>query len=191
MSQVTRSTSRAPARPPVCAVSAAYYWAHATFFEAQIAVQDLFGDPLSRRQREQLFEESVTWYGRYGMTMRPVPRDYAAFERYWQRMFEEVLEPTSLARGAVDGGTRPPPPPSPRVPRPLWNVVGGSAGRAGAWLTRVTLPPEARAVLGVEIDDRDRAGLSAMQAAVRGTWPLVPRRYRMLPRARKAATRRV
>src|ERR1700722_853652 len=68
-----------------------YYWAHATFFESQIATQELFGTPFSTAQKEQLYAESITWYARYGLTMRPVPRDYAAFERYWQHMLDSVL----------------------------------------------------------------------------------------------------
>lgn len=41
-----------------------YYWAHATFFEAQIAAQELFGTPLTKYERERLNDESISWYER-------------------------------------------------------------------------------------------------------------------------------
>jgi uncharacterized protein (DUF2236 family) len=163
---------------------ATYYWAHATFFEAQIATQELFGTPLSRAEKERLYAESVTWYARYGLTMRPVPADYSAFERYWHRTFEEVLEPTSLARAAVRAGGRLPRP-SERMPAPLWAAAAPLAARSGPWLARATLPAEARALLGIEPSAAERAELRALQHLVRGCWPLVPRRLRMLPRARR------
>lgn len=165
-----------------------YYWAHATFFQSQIAARELFFEPLDRAQKEQLYAESITWYARYGLTMRPVPADYAAFERYWQRTFDEVLEPTSLARAAV----RPAPAlpsPSKRIPGPLWTAAGPLIGHAGPWLARATLPSQAREILGVELSRTDQAALLALRASVRATWPLVPRRYRLLPRARQAVER--
>lgn len=160
-----------------------YYWAHATFFEAQIAAQELFGTPLSRVEKERLYAESVTWYRRYGLTMRPVPADYAAFERYWDRMFAEVLEPTSLALAAVRAA-RSLPRPSERVPPTLWAAAEPLVARSGPWLSRATLPAEARALLGIEQGAADRAGLRALRCMVRGGWPLVPGRLRVLPRAR-------
>lgn len=165
-----------------------YYWAHATFFQSQIAARELFFEPLDRAAKEQLYAESVTWYARYGLTMRPVPADYAAFERYWRRMFDEVLEPTSLARAAV----RPAPglpSPSKQIPSPVWSVAGPLVGHAGPWLARATLPPQAREILGVELSRFDHAALLALRGTIRATWPLVPGRYRLLPRAQQAFAR--
>lgn len=165
-----------------------YYWAHATFFESQIATQELFGTPLSREEKERLYAESVVWYARYGLTMRPVPADYAAFERYWERMLDEVLEPTSLARAAVRPVPRLPSPSS-RLPAPAWRALRPLAGRVGPWIARVTLPPRAQRMLDVETSALDRVALRALGAGVRAAWPLVPARRRMMPRARAAFER--
>ncbi|HXP38430.1 MAG TPA: oxygenase MpaB family protein, partial [Solirubrobacteraceae bacterium] len=110
-----------------------YYWAHATFFEAQIATQELFGTPFTTPEKEQLYAESITWYARYGLTMRPVPRDYEAFERYWQQMLEDVLEATPVALDAVQTMNQLPTP-YPQIPGPAWATVRPLIGVSAPWL---------------------------------------------------------
>jgi uncharacterized protein (DUF2236 family) len=163
-----------------------YFWAHATFFEGQIAAQQLFGRPLDHEAKQHLYAESITWYERYGLSMRPVPRDYDAFERYWQHTLDEVLQATSLARASVRKPRRRLPAPYGWMHGPAWKalhplVVGGST-----WLVRGTLPPQARDKLEVQWSGSDEARLRAFARVVRLTWPLLPDRLRRLPRARAA-----
>jgi uncharacterized protein (DUF2236 family) len=165
-----------------------YYWAHATFFESQIATQELFGTPLTDAEKEQLYAESITWYARYGLTMRPVPPDYQAFQRYWQTMFEDVLEPTSIARAAVRT-TRDLPAPHPAIEGVVWAAARPLISRGGPWLTRGTLPPQAREILGSSWSRRDQLVLDGLRALVRTAWPILPAGMRQLPRASDAAKR--
>ncbi len=163
-----------------------YFWAHATFFEGQIAAQQLFGTPLGREAKRQLYAESITWYERYGLSMRPVPRDYDGFERYWQHTLDEVLQATPLARASIRKPSRPLPPPYGWMRGPTWKalqplMVGGST-----WLVRGTLPAQTRDRLEVQWSDADEARLRAFARVVRFTWPLLPERLRRLPRARAA-----
>lgn len=166
-----------------------FYWAHATFFEGQIATQELFGRPLAAAQKEQLYAESVTWYARYGLSMRPVPADYGAFERYWAAMLDDVLEATPIALAAVtcalDLGV--PHPALEGAPRQAlrWPIDHG-----GAWLIRATLPPRARDILGVELTEADGLALNALQVLIRAAWPALPARLRRLPRSGEPASSR-
>lgn len=162
-----------------------YYWAHATFFEGMIRTREFFDRPLTRAEKEHLYRESITWYARYGVSMRPVPEDYSAFERYWQRMFDEVLEPTRPAGEWVRRVQGIPAPPA--WPDLAWRPVGPLVGIAGPWLTRVTLPEAARQMFGCEISRRDRLAFDAFRKSVRATWRLVPGRFRMQPRVGAAA----
>jgi uncharacterized protein (DUF2236 family) len=158
-----------------------YYWAHATFFESQIATQELFGTPLTATKKEQLYAESITWYARYGLTMRPVPPDYKAFERYWQAMFRDVLEPTSIARAAVRT-VRELPAPHPAIDGAVWATMGPLVRRGGPWLARGTLPPQARKVLGISWSRGDELALAGLCTLVQAAWPVVPPSLRQLPR---------
>lgn len=159
-----------------------YYWAHATFFESQIATQELFGKPLTASGKERLYAESITWYARYGLTMRPVPPDYRAFERYWEEMFENVLEPTSIARAAVRT-TRELPAPHPAIDGVVWAAARPLIRRGGPWLTRGTMPPQAQEMLATTWSRCDQLALDGLCALVRATWPIVPPRARQLPHA--------
>jgi uncharacterized protein (DUF2236 family) len=165
-----------------------YFWAHATFFEAQISTQELFGAPLGDAAKAQLYVESITWYERYGLSMRPVPPDYTAFQEYWQRMLDDVLEPTPLARASIRK-------PKHRLPAPLpwmkgpWAVSYPLLVAGSTWLVRGTLPPRARELLEVEWSRRDERRLRALSLAVRSGWHVAPAWLRRLPRAHRAFAR--
>jgi uncharacterized protein (DUF2236 family) len=165
-----------------------YFWAHATFFEAQIATQELFGAPLSDAAKVQLYAESITWYERYGLSMRPVPSDYAAFEEYWRWMLDDVLASTPLARASIHKPKRRLPAPLPWMRGP-WAVSYPLLVAGSTWLVRGTLPPRAREVLEVEWSQRDQRRLRALAVAVRGGWNVAPARLRRLPRAHNAFAR--
>lgn len=163
-----------------------YYWAHATFFEGQIATQELFGEPLTRAEKEQLYRESITWYARYGMSMAPVPKDYAAFERYWEDTIDDVLEATKVARISATKPKRKLPAPYPMLRGPLWAVIHPIVVDGSLFLTRATLPPRARDKLGLGFDETDERLLRGIRAAVRAAYRLTPESLRYMPRARRA-----
>lgn len=162
-----------------------FFWAHATFFEGQIATQAFFGTPLGAEQKRLLYAESITWYARYGLSMRPVPADYEAFERYWEQMLARVLEATPIAQAAVRSdfelGT-----PHPALDGPARTVLRWPLGIMGAWLIRSTLPPRALEILGVPASRADRLALAGLQALVTTAWPALPSALKRLPRAHDA-----
>jgi uncharacterized protein (DUF2236 family) len=161
-----------------------YYWAHATFFEAQIATQELFGVPFTTAEKQQLYAESITWYARYGLTMRPVPPDYDAFERYWQQMLEDVLEATPIALEAVQTMSQLPAP-YPRIDGPAWATVRPLIGFSAPWLARGTLPLKARETLAINWSLADELTLRTLRTLIRTAWPILPSSLRHLPRARR------
>ena len=166
----------------------AFYWAHATFFESIIAGQELFGNRLGAAERELLYEESVDWYALYGLTMRPVPESYAAFQEYWEHMLHDVLEPTKVARGTF-APTDALPAPYPWLAGPAWTALRPLASRGPTWVARGTLPPAARDMLGLSWSTADEMLLRTLLTSLRASWPLVPGPLRYLPRARTAMRR--
>lgn len=166
----------------------AFYWAHATFFESIIAVQARLGNPLSRHDQERLYDESIGWYEMYGLTMRPVPVDYRAFEAYWEHMLHEGLEATEVAVGSFQG--------FPDVPAPYaalqglpWAMLRPFVTRGPTFMARGTLPVPAREKLGLTWSARDELALRGLLAPLRHGWPLVPERARWHPRAWRGVAR--
>ncbi|MBJ7472735.1 MAG: DUF2236 domain-containing protein, partial [Solirubrobacteraceae bacterium] len=162
---------------------------HATFVDAAIETQRLFGTPLTRGQLEQFYRESITWWSRYGMSMAPVPASYEAFRGYWDGMFADGLQATQVAVDAIENTKMPIAPPG--IPPLVWNVVAERAAVLGStWITKATLPPEAREILGIRWTRRDERLAQAYVRSVRLAWHAVPPRARRMPRA-AAADRRL
>ena len=168
---------------------ATYYWAHATFFEGQIAAQELFGTPLTREEKEQLYRESITWYGRYGLPMKHMPKDYDAFCEYYEKTIDEVLEATRVAQVSSRAPRRKLPAPYPFMRGPIWGVLRPIVVEGSLFLTRGTLPPKAREKLGLEWSEADEAKLQRFARVVKATYGLLPERARYMPRAYRGMVR--
>jgi uncharacterized protein (DUF2236 family) len=169
-----------------------YYWAHATFFEAQMAAMELFGRPLGETQKERLYQESVQWYSLYGVSLRPVPEDYQAFRAYWERTCDEVLEHNRFSRGTFKprrGAFGPPP--VRWLPAPVWRAVSDPLYRGGVWLVRGTLPPRLRERMGLPWSRSDERRLRVLRFAVRNTFGRLPWWWRLAPQVRAAYRREV
>ena len=79
-----------------------FYWAHTTFFMGTIMVAERFGGGLTEADKRQLFDEHIQWYRMYGMSMRPVPESWEAFQDYWDHMCRNVLEDNYATRAVLD-----------------------------------------------------------------------------------------
>jgi uncharacterized protein (DUF2236 family) len=160
----------------------AFYWAHATFFESIIAVQGYLGNRLSRADQERLYDESIGWYEMYGLTMRPVPESYRAFEAYWEHMLHEGLEATEVAVGSFRGGMKIPAP-YPALNGLPWMAIKPFVTIAPTFVARGTLPAPAREMLGLSWSLADEVALRGMLAPLRASWPFVPEPLKWHPRA--------
>jgi len=161
-----------------------YYWAHATFFQSQIETRRLFATPLTEAEEERLYDESIRWYAQYGLSMRPVPPDYAAFKLYWEQMVAR-LEMTEPVRWSLDPARRRDvAPPYPSVPRWLWWLLRPIVMGGSMWLAAGTMPPAARERLGLSWTARDERRLRLLARVTRALFRLVPHDWRYIPRAR-------
>lgn len=159
-----------------------YFWTHATFLEAVIAMREWFDEPLSEREQEQLYQESVAWYARYGLTMRPVPPTHAAFKRYWAEMLEK-LEATPITDHALNLHRTPRPFES--IPNVVWWVIDPMINAFSKWMARGTLPDVTRTKLGLKWTRVDAMMLKVLCTTVRVTFKLIPREHRYLPMVRR------
>ncbi|GGV24452.1 hypothetical protein GCM10010182_53780 [Actinomadura cremea] len=80
-----------------------FWWAHATFTWEIFRAAELFHPgTLTAEDHERMYAETVTWYSRYGVSMRPVPADYAAFQSKFWHVCAERLELTPAAARALE-----------------------------------------------------------------------------------------
>ncbi|CAN5863381.1 oxygenase MpaB family protein [soil metagenome] len=130
-----------------------YFWAHATFVEQVFYFADTFVKRLTDAEKEQIYAESKTWYRRYGVSDRPMPADFAAFEKYWDDMMERVVVPHQTAKYGVGYVTKGFPRPK-GVPPLVWTIVAPVFNPVAAFLTTGGMPPRARTLLGLPWSDR-------------------------------------
>jgi uncharacterized protein (DUF2236 family) len=168
---------------------ATYWWAHATFQFMAEQVVDRFDDhDLSGDEREQLYQEGITWYRTYGVSERAVPVDRGAFQVEWDRVCAEELEmndAVAFVLRLLDKPLRI------ELPRPLGvlNPVlrRGPVARVLRIPARISaiggLPPVVRERFGIPWSRADQVQLDALELAVRKTWRFVPFSTRWQPRA--------
>lgn len=161
-----------------------FYWAHATFFMGTILTAEHFGSGLTEADKRRLFDEHVTWYRMYGMSMRPVPASWEDFQLYWDRMCREVLENTWAARQVLDLSTMPKPPNARWIPDPVWSAFLHTLNPFVVWLTVGLYDPPVRELMGYTWSDRDERLHWLFGRAVNLAFSALPRRRRMHPRAR-------
>lgn len=130
-----------------------YFWAHATFVEQVLYFADTFVKRLSREEKEQIYLESKTWYRRYGVSDRPMPADYDGFERYWNRMIDEIVVAHPTAKYGVGYVTKGFPRPK-GVPPFAWRLIAPIFNPVAAFLTTGGMPPRTRDMLGLPWSDR-------------------------------------
>lgn len=167
-----------------------FYWPHATFFEQQVRAMECFGTPLTAAEKEWLFQESVQWYSLYGMSMKQVPASYTEFCDYWDHTIAHVLVPNSFSRATkrtrsgVFG-----PSPYPALPEWVWRPLSDTQFDALMWITRGTLGPELRELMGAEWSERDERRFRLFGAGLRVTYDRLPAQARRVTIARRAYRR--
>jgi uncharacterized protein (DUF2236 family) len=161
-----------------------FYWAHATFFMGTILTAEHFGDGLTEAQKRQLFDEHVTWYRMYGMSMRPVPKSWEEFQAYWDHMCSDVLENNWAARAVLDLSTMPKHPSLTWIPDPLWRLQLTFAERFLTFVTVGLYDPPVRELMGYSWSARQQRLHRLFGRLVNVAFKLLPARRRMHPRAR-------
>ncbi|KSU80611.1 oxygenase MpaB family protein [Rhodococcus qingshengii] len=161
-----------------------FYWAHATFFMGTIVTAENFSGGLTEAQKRQLFTEHIQWYRLYGMSMRPVPETWEAFQEYWDHMCRNVLEDNKATRDVLDLSGLGKPPYMTWLPDPLWRLARIPLARGFVWLTVGMYDQPVRDLLGYSWTSRDQKIHNAVGRTVNTVFRLVPWRYRYQPRAR-------
>nr|WP_090341419.1 oxygenase MpaB family protein [Mycolicibacterium malmesburyense]CRL71270.1 hypothetical protein CPGR_01914 [Mycolicibacterium malmesburyense] len=170
-----------------------YFWAHATFVEQVLYFADTFVKRLSCEEKEQIYLESKTWYRRYGVSERPMPASYDEFERYWDRMLDEIVVAHKTAVYGVGYVTKGFPRPK-GVPAWAWRLIAPAFNPLAAFLTTGGLPPRARELLQLPWSERQERRYQRFAAfwrsrPVNWVWDRLPMQWRYNSYAQKGYAR--
>ncbi len=125
------------------------------FFMGTVLTAEYFGDGLTEDQKRQLFDEHVTWYRMYGMSMRPVPASWEEFQLYWDHMCRNVLENNWATREVLDLSTMPKHPSLQWIPDFLWSAYLKALGPFAVWITVGLYGQPVRDLMGYTWSKRD------------------------------------
>jgi uncharacterized protein (DUF2236 family) len=161
-----------------------FWWAHATFQYSAEQIADSYDHRrLDAESRQELYLDGVEWYRRYGVSMKPVPPDRAAFAQKWEHHLSDVLQMNPAAERAIDIALHDRRaelgflPPWTRILQPLvvnpvlrLTAVGG-------------LPPTVRQRFSIPWGPVEELELQVLQAATRRIWRRLPAHLRYGPSA--------
>ncbi len=168
-----------------------YWWAHATFqFMAEQVVDRYDDHRLTSDEREQLYQEGLVWYRRYGVSDREVPPTRGAFQERWDHYCRDVLERNEAVDFVLSLLRKPL---RLELPAPLSTLNPILRARPIARLTSVParvsaiggLPAIVRERFDMPWSRADQVQLDALELAVRKSWRLVPFSLRWQPRAQE------
>lgn len=166
-----------------------YWWAHATFVYRVIRTQDLVGKPFTPEEREQLVQEGVTWWRRYGVSDRPVIDNYQGLVDYIEEMTRTELERNETVDFALrrvrNEQVKAPDGMNPKV----WNVIWKPVMRSLVWLTIGTLEQSQRDILEVPWTEKDQKRFDRFCAVVRKVHPMLPEDKRYMEPGRSIMIR--
>ncbi len=171
-----------------------FWWAHATFTWDIFRSAELFyRRPPTDTECEQLYDETVTWYRRYGVSTRPVPRDYGAFREAFTGACLETLEMTPAAERALSYKLADIPG-DPLGPMPFKSLITPLVAPAAEILALGCLPSEVRRRFDMPWGTAEQVQFRGVCAAVRQGFRFVPesvnrRTFQDVQRRIGAATR--
>jgi uncharacterized protein (DUF2236 family) len=161
-----------------------YFWAHATFILIPYLICEHFGTPMTSAQKQQLYAEGVQWWRLYGMSMRPVPPDWDAFEAYVDDICRNVLEVNKATLDVRDIRRIAKPPAFGHLPDAAWRVLRVPITWHMLWMTTGLYPQPVRDKLGLRWTRADAIAFRLQGRLVAAAWNLVPFDRRFHPRAR-------
>ena len=164
-------------------------WVTAPVFDSALVLYEAFVRRLAGGEREQLYQETVTWGELFGMPREAMPPTYDAFRDWWpDRLVDESIFLTDTARQVGLNIALRMPAPSPLQP----------AMRVAGFLIVGTLPEPVREEYGLRWGRRERLAFEALAMSLRRSRWMVPasiRRgssseaYQLLSRTERARVR--
>lgn len=166
----------------------AYGWVHMTGFDATVRMHALFGQPLSAKARQDIFNEWRRMGLILGMREADLPESESAYWAHFNKMVDERLIMGEVASDLLDVHAFPqyPRPPGSRIPLPLWRLLLRAMAPAVRRMVVGTSNPRFRERFQLKWSRWDAAWFAVHVRSLRLILRLLPQRARYIPLAWRA-----
>ncbi len=167
----------------------AYSWVHITGFDATLRMYEYFGRPVSREEREQMFNEWKRMGALLGIPDKYIPQTQDEYWKHFDYIIEERLQWGGVLDDLMDPkfyAGYPRPPELKKMPMPLFKFMMTAVGWGMHKITVATLPQNFRRKFNVKYSKMDQRLFKLFALGVRIFYPLVPERMRYIPLAWRA-----
>jgi uncharacterized protein (DUF2236 family) len=149
-----------------------FWWGHATFVRSTEEAIHRYGQGLSRSQQEAYYQQTNAWYENYGVTLRPMPKNYKAFDEKCRYIYDEVLEMTPAAERLKDMIVNGEIHSIPNVPQSVWRFGHLPVNEVVRLVTIGSLPNEVRDRFDIHWSGADELKLKLFEQTIKTAWPL-------------------
>lgn len=159
---------------------------HVTFVDAVYDLIDRFHEhKLTQAEREQLYDETITWYQQYGVSDRYLPADYEAYSKRSDEMAEEYVL-TGTAKRALEYACKRKIPRPNIVPKVIWSAMELPMKPVASFAGKIVisgLPEQVRDKYKEDIPYSylDKAQVALFETFVKLNWKYVPEPLRYTP----------
>jgi uncharacterized protein (DUF2236 family) len=167
--------------------SGPWAWVLLTGVHAFTVGEKYFGTHQGGVDVDTMYAEMKQLMRGFKVAEKEIPPTYADFVRFFDAKIEEQLDSTVVAQDFLSGVRHPGPPlGTPRLLKPVWRLLTNPLGYLQHLSVVGTLPPVARAKLGVRWTRRQELQLRLFGRIVAFAVPLLPERLRYFPIAYEA-----
>lgn len=152
----------------------AYAWVHATLAYLFIRGNELFGNPMSEQEKEELWQEWKEIGYLIHVQKKALPDKWVDFQSYFDKMIDERLERTPEIDELIEVFGSPPPP-SDILKGKIWNASMIPVSNFALFITTGMLPPNARKLLGLKWSRAHQFAFDNFAKATRKTTPIIPK----------------
>ncbi len=167
--------------------SGPWAWVLLTGMHAFTEAVKVFGESAEREEVERVYDEMKQLMRGFRVAEKEIPATYDDFRAHFDKVVTEHLKDTKVAHDFIEGSRRPGPPVQlPRWLHPVWRVVLAPTGHFQYLAILGTIPPSARATLGVRWGRWQDLQLKVFGRVVGWVVPRLPERVKYFPIAYEA-----
>lgn len=148
-------------------------WVLATLIDTTLLAYEQFVAPLTAREHEAFYADSLVFARRMGLGAGVMPPTLAAFGAYMDTMLHsDALVVSATTRDLAQA-----------VLHPNVGLVPRTGIRVAGFVAAGLLPPRLRAAYGLPWDARRQRALDLLSRTLRTIHPVLPRALRLMPQA--------